>query len=181
MPIIAAPGRADIDKATELQLHEHAVSHGHFQELRRRFAWFPTALTAVDYMYDVMLGQGRLERWQRELAFAAACDARGDDYLAAAARGELTRHRGVDDRIARAMIRGEEVPELGPVEAAIVAYARKAGTTPYKMVEGDVEALRAVGLGTEDVVEVLTVVCLSGYMSVLSQTAHLTASAEPAA
>ena len=52
---------------TAAQLAAHADGHGHFEALREVFAYFPAALQALDTQYDLMIGQGRLDRGLREL------------------------------------------------------------------------------------------------------------------
>jgi alkylhydroperoxidase family enzyme len=110
-------------------------------------------LQALDTQYDLMIGQGRLDRGLRELIFACAASARGDEYLAhaMAASGE-----GRSD-----------------AETCLLMWVRKMATMPHKTVEEDMKRLHSAGWRDQEIVEALTVVSLSAYTSIMSLTLKL--------
>jgi uncharacterized protein YciW len=58
-------------------------------------------------------------------------------------------------------------------ETCLLTWARKMATMPYKVVEEDRERLHGAGWRDQEIVEALTVVSLSAYMSVMSLTLKL--------
>jgi uncharacterized protein YciW len=58
-------------------------------------------------------------------------------------------------------------------ETCLLTWARKMATTPYKVVERDIERLHTAGWRDQEIVEALTAVSLSAYMSVMSLTPKL--------
>jgi uncharacterized protein YciW len=58
-------------------------------------------------------------------------------------------------------------------ETCLLMWARKMATTPYKVVEKDMARLYSAGWHDQEIVEALTVVSLSAYMSIMSLTLKL--------
>lgn len=166
MPLITPLPPGSVPAETAAQLAAHADEHGHFEALREAFAYFPAALQALDNQYGLIIGQGRLDRGLRELIFACAASARGDGYLARAMAAQAAAHgfAGADAVLAMAA----SAEGRSDAETCLLTWARKMATVPYKAVGEDVERLHSAGWGDQDIVEALTVVSLSGYMSVMS-------------
>jgi hypothetical protein len=179
MPYIAPPTSAALEPAARTQLDAFAEEHGHFAALRAIFAHFPTALTALDNQYSLIMGRGALDRWVREAVFATCAQARGDTYLAAALSAEAERH-GADSK----RLNGFLTQTSGPVVAGdgvdeLIRFSRKMALEPYKAVEGDVRSLHEAGWSDAHLVEVLTVVSLSAYMDIMTLSLHLGQDTEP--
>ena len=145
--------------------------HGHFEALREAFAYFPAALQALDNQYDLIIGQGRLDRGLRELIFACAASARGDEYLARAMAGQAAAHGFSGTGAVLAMAASGE--GRSDAETCLLTWAQKMATMPYKVVEQDMERLHSAGWQDQEIVEALTVVSLSAYMSIMSLTLKL--------
>ena len=155
------------------QLADRRDAHAHFADLREIYAHFPESLRAVDIMYELMIGQGVLSRDLRELVFAAASDARGDHYLARAMCEQAADHRGVSADEAYSICRLEPGATCSEGEHALLAFSRKAAEVPYKMIQRDVDEVLQAGFSNRGLVEALTLVCLSGYMNVMSLSVGL--------
>jgi len=153
------------------QFAAKADEHRHFDALRRMFALFPAALTALDNQYDLIIGQGTLDRSCRELIFACAASARGDLYLAEAMANQAALHGLGDPETALAI--ASTANGRSDAESRLLAWVQKMATTPYKSVEADAEQLHAAGWSDQEIVEALTVVSLSAYMSTMSLTLKL--------
>lgn len=170
MPSMSPLPLDSIPAQTAALLAAHADEHGHFAALREAFEYFPAALRALDNQYDLIIGQGRLDRGLRELVFACAASARGDEYLARDGRtgrsARVRRHRrgACNGRVGRGEVGRRDIP---------LTWARKMATTPYKAVEQDMERLHSAGWRDQEIVEALTVVSLSAYMSIMSLTLKL--------
>ena len=171
MPLIPPPPSGSIAAEAAAQLAAHADEHGHLAALRGAFAHFPAALKALDNQYDLIIGQGRLDRSVRELIVACAASARGDEYLARAMAGQAAAHGFADADSAVAMAASGE--GRSDAETCLLTWARKMGTTPYKVVEEDMARLHGAGWHDQEIVEALTVVSLSAYMSTMSLTLKL--------
>ena len=171
MPLIPPLPRESMPEQTAAQLAAYADQHGHFAVLREIFAHFPAALKALDTQYDLMIGQGRLDRGFRELIFACASSARGDEYLAHAMAAQAAAH-GLADAGA-VLARAASGEGRSEAETCMLGWVRKMATTPYKVVEEDIQRLHAAGWRDQEIVEALTVVSLSAYMSMMSLTMKL--------
>ena len=171
MPLMSPLPRDSTSAETAALLAAHADEHGHFAALREAFAYFPAALRALDNQYDLIIGQGRLDRGLRELVFACAASARGDDYLARAMAAQAAAHGFTGTGAVLAMAASGE--GRSDAETCLLTWARKMATTPYKAVERDMERLHSAGWRDQEIVEALTVVSLSAYMSVMSLTLKL--------
>lgn len=141
-------------------------------ELRGIISHFPDGLGAFDQMYERMVGQGRLDQGLRYVLLAAAARWRSDDYIAGFMFGQaLEAGMSADDL--GSLIGEAEGDEQSRPEAALLAFCRKVTESAFKMVQSDVDALQAHGWTTGQVVEAVTMVSLSGYMTVLSAAGGL--------
>jgi hypothetical protein len=168
MPYIAPPEPSALTPETRDQLAAFADEHAHFSELRAVVARFPAALGALDNQYRLIMGHGRLDRWLREVVFAACSAERGNAYLAGALAAEAGRHGADNGQVQAILARGPDAPGPDDPVGALVGFARKMALEPYKAVPGDVSALHAAGWANEDLVETLSVISLSAYLDTLS-------------
>lgn len=173
MPYIAPPADAALGPAARAQLDAFAEEHGHFAAIRSIFAHFPTALTALDNQYALIMGRGALERWVREAVFAVCADARGDAYLAAAMSAQAVRHGADADRLDGFLVGAPRSAASGDGVDELIRFSRKMAVEPYKSVAGDVRRLNEAGWSETHLVEALTVVALSAYMDIMSLSLRL--------
>ncbi len=141
-------------------------------ELRGVVGHFPDGLGALDQMYQRMVGRGRLEPTVRLVIVGASARWRSDGYVA----GAMFR-RAIDaglepDDLGR-LIDEAEGPEPASPEAVLLRFCRKVTETAYKTVQSDIDALRAVGWTNGQIVEAVTMISLSGYMSVMAAAGGL--------
>jgi hypothetical protein len=179
MPYIAPPTDATLAPAGRAQLDAFAGEHGHFAELRAIFAHFPTALTALDNQYSLIMGRGALDRWVREAVFAICADARGDTYLAAALTAQAIRHGADAERLNGFLTNAPDIAPVGDGVDELIRFSRKMALEPYKSVDRDARSLYEAGWSNAHLVEVLTVVSLSAYMDIMTLSLHLGHTAEP--
>lgn len=171
MPLIPPLPPDSMPVDTAAQLAAHADGHGHFEALREVFAYFPAALQALDTQYDLMIGQGRLDRGLQELIFACAASARGDEYLAHAMAAQAAAHEFAGSDAVLAMAASGE--GRSDAETCLLMWVRKMATMPHKTVEEDMKRLHSAGWRDQEIVEALTVVSLSAYTSIMSLTLKL--------
>ncbi|MEM7271465.1 MAG: hypothetical protein AAF547_00170 [Actinomycetota bacterium] len=142
-------------------------------ELRGVFAHFPTGLGAFDQMYQRMVGKGRLDRTLRFVILGASARWRNDPFIASAMF-----RQAIDDGLTAVEL-GDLIGEAesgDPIgaEATLLGFCRKATETAFKMIQRDVDALRTVGWTNGQIVEAVTMVSLSGYMTVMAAGGGLT-------
>lgn len=141
-------------------------------ELRALFGNFPDGLGAFDQMYQRMIGNGRLERSLRFVVLGAAARWRNDPFVASVMFGYA-----IDDGFDPAALAGliEEAEQGEPVsgEGHLLAFCRKSTETAFKMVQSDVDGLLETGWTNGQIVEAVTMVGLSGYMTVMAASGGL--------
>jgi uncharacterized peroxidase-related enzyme len=111
----------------------------------------PAALKAhADLYMDLMFASGGLARRERELIAVAVSRANRCDYCVAHHREALARYV-TDPEFLDALSHGATPPGATDRERALATYAAKLTSRPGDATQEDVEALRAAGLGDEDV------------------------------
>jgi alkylhydroperoxidase family enzyme len=85
----------------------------------------------------------------------------------------LVKEFGLERDTVKALRGGAGGHGLTPKEEALVRFARKVAADPTQAEPGDVQALRAVGLGEAEVVEALSIVMLSAFTNTMAQTLKL--------
>ena len=75
--------------------------------------------------------------------------------------------------LANHVMHNEDDAALGPIERAMVAFARKLTQHPEEMLPDDLDALRAQGLDDEHVLAVVLVVCLFNFMTRLAHALNV--------
>jgi uncharacterized peroxidase-related enzyme len=111
----------------------------------------PRALKAhIDLYMDLMFASGGISRRERELMAVTISWANNCEYCTAHHRQALAQH--VRDRaFADAVSRGAMPHEATARERALASYAVKLTTHPGGCTGTDIESLRAVGLGDEEI------------------------------
>jgi len=175
MTLFAPPDLGEIDAELRLEYERGQEGHRHFDSLRKQLLRFPAAFRAADGMYDRIMEEGRLDRNLKEQIFVTCSGVRGCGYGAAAHGRWLTANTDITEDEIDALVRGDALPGADDHAKTVLAFSRKVAAAPYKTVPADIEALRTVGLDERDVVEVMTVISLSGWMNGYAQALGLRA------
>gem|GEM_PF-6130669 len=141
-------------------------------ELRGIITHFSDGLGAFDQMYARMVGKGRLEPTLRLVILAAAARWRSDNYIASAMFAQAIQEGLAKDKLA-ALIAEAEGPEPTSNEAVLLAFWRHVTAAAYKTVQSDIDNLRRHSWTNGHMVEAVTMVSLSGYMTVLAAAGGL--------
>lgn len=142
--------------------------------LRGVIAHFPDGLGAFDQMYARMVGQGRLDLTMRLAVLGAAARWRSDDHTAGFMFDQAI-VAGLDASVLGTWIDEAERREPGSAEAALLTYCRKATESAFKMIQRDVDELLVQEWTNGQIVEAVTMVGLSGYITVMSAAGGLLA------
>ncbi len=140
--------------------------------LRGIVGHFPDGLGALDQMYERMVGQGRLDPTLRLTIIGASARWRSDAFLANAMLAQAVDGGRDADTLAR-LIEEAEGPEPSSAEAVLLAFCRKVTETAYKTVQRDMDILQASGWANGQIVEAVTMISLSGYLSVMGAVGGL--------
>ena len=165
MPLIAAPDIDQIDHSLRDAYESGRSRHAHFDLLRRLLLRFPAASRAADGMYDLIMETGRLPRDLKEQLFVACSAVRECDYATTGHGRWLADHTEMTEAEVDSVVRGEDLPNYSAVERAVLAFGRKVAAAPYRTMGDDIGALRAAGLDESEIVEIMTVISLSGWMN----------------
>lgn len=144
------------------------------RELRGVFAHFPDGLAAFDQMYARMVGKGRLDLALRLVIIGSSARWRSDPYIAGTMFTQAM-HEGLAATALAELIEETEGDEPTSPEAVLLSFCRKVTQTAYKTIPSDMEKLRASGWTNGQIVEAVTMVSLSGYMSAMSAAGGLLA------
>lgn len=163
--LISAPTVDEVDAELWGEYEAGRAKHAHFDSLRRLLLRFPPALRAADGMYDLMMGPNKLNRQTKEQIFVACSAIRSCQYSTAGHGRWLAENTAVSDREISSLVDGQDLASHGPVERSVISFARKVAAAPYKTLPEDFDALRLQGLAEPDIIEVMSVVSLSGWMN----------------
>ena len=136
-------------------------------ELRRVFGNFPDGLAAFDQMYERMVGKGRLDQSMRFAILGAAARWRSDDFVSGL-MFEMAVDAGLEAAALESLIARVEGEAVSGADAVLLAFCKKATENAFRMVDGDIETVRAHGWTNGQIVEATSMVSLSGYMTVMA-------------
>lgn len=154
----------ELSEATPEQLEAMKVtpSAKKVSEYVRTLAHDPESYLARTVLFNaIMYGEGGLNRPDRELGALGASLVNGCLYCAvthARRHAELTK----SDALVTALYL-EKPERLGPRDAAIYAFARRLSVTPSEATEGDIAALRAVGLDDVEIIDLIHAISIFGW------------------
>lgn len=126
--------------------------------LRPMLANHPPLLEAQLGYHERLMLEGSLDRELKELVGVVVSQANDCDYCVSSHREKL-HTLGLSASALDAVARSAH-DELTERERAVVAFAEQAATDPHRIGEADLDALRAVGLDDQAVLEVLGVVAM---------------------
>lgn len=174
MSLIAPPDLDQIDPALRADYEAARERHIHFEALRRVLLRFPAASRAVDGMYDLIMERGRLPRELKEQIFLV-CSAVRRCESATSGHGQwLREHTELSEADVDSLIRGENLTLHTEAERQVLAFGRKVAAAPYRTVSDDIAQLRAAGFDEPEIVEIMTVISLSGWMNGYAAAVGLT-------
>lgn len=176
MPLIAAPDIDRIEGSLRDSYESGRSRHAHFDVLRRLLLRFPAASRAADGMYDLIMETGRLPRELKEQLFVACSAVRECDYATTGHGHWLADHTEMTEAEVDSVVSGEDLPKHSEVERTVLAFGRKVAAAPYRTMADDIGALRGAGLDEAEIVEIMTVISLSGWMNGYSAAFGLRAS-----
>lgn len=136
-------------------------------QLRGVFGNFPDGLGAFDQMYERMVGKGRLDQSLRFAILGSAARWRDDQFISGL-MFQLALDAGLESAALESLIADAEQGQASEANAALLAFCKKATENAFKMVDGDIETLRAHGWTNGQIVEATSMVSLSGYMTVMA-------------
>lgn len=141
-------------------------------ELRGIIKNFSDGLGAFDQMYARMVGKGRLAPTLRLVILAAAARWRSDGYIAGAMFSQALQEGMGKDELATLIAEAEGSEPTG-AEAVLLSFCQKITHEAYKTVQSDIDKLHSQDWSTGQIVEAVTMVSLSGYMTVLAASGGL--------
>lgn len=174
MSLIAPPDLDHIDPALHADYEAARERHIHFDALRRVLLRFSAASRAVDGMYDLIMERGQLLRELKEQIFLVCSAARGCEYATTGHGQWLREHTELSEADVDSLVRGEDLPLHTEVERQVLAFGRKVAAAPYRTVSDDIARLRAAGFDEPEIVEITTVISLSGWMNGYAEAFGLT-------
>ncbi|MFB6354200.1 MAG: carboxymuconolactone decarboxylase family protein [Halobacteriales archaeon] len=150
---------ADPDTASDevaAALAEHDSDRGSL--LRPMLARHPPLLAAQMTYHDRLMLEGNLDRALKELVGVVVSQRNTCDYCASSHREKL--HALGLSADALAAVEDGSFEALDERERAVARFAEQVATDAHRVGESDLEALRAVGLDDQDVLEVLGVAAM---------------------
>jgi len=165
MALISRPDLDSIDPALRSDYESGPERHAHFDELRATAGSVPGRTPRRGRH---VRGHHEPRRAPQGTEGASLCGVLRCPPVRVRARRTrrwLTEHAGMAPSEVDALGRGEDLEYQSPAERALLAFARKVAATPFRTVASDVDALQTADCDELTIVEVLTVVSLSGWMN----------------
>ncbi len=108
---------------------------------------------------EIMLSESSLSKLEREM-IAVVVSSANRCYYCLVSHGAAVRKLSGDPQLGEMLALNHRVADLEPRMRAILDFAHKLTLTPAEVIEADRDALRAVGLTSEDIFDVAQVVGL---------------------
>ena len=143
---ISPPGRSD---AAERLYQESEKSEGFVMNLTRAWAWRPAVFHGFAQLRSQLMQDTSLTKRELAVLVCATASQLGDSYCCLA--WGRTLEREADAAAAAAVIGDGDAATLTPRDVALAAWARKVVRDPNGTRAHDVEALRAAGLGDQEI------------------------------
>lgn len=176
--------REDAEPALAAAYDEVCRADGSVHNMYQAFATRPDLLVLADRFFRALLHDPRrsLEDWMQEVVATHVAILCGCRYAKEHHGANLMRLLG-DRKQGRAMLAALEAGEIpagaDPRLRAILAHASKLTLEPAAMVEADVAALRAAGLGDAEIFEVNQIAAHFAYWTRMLNGLGVTSDGEP--
>lgn len=148
-------------------------SHGRLPWLRLLAGRYPPLLDALAAMYPRFMAEGSIDRVTKELLFVACAQVRDCKYCMGSHSRHLVQELGLTrEQVVKARD-GEDAVGLTHLQKTIIRFGRKVAENPQKVVEGDVEELRAAGLSEDQIVEIVAVCSFSAFTNTFTDALRI--------
>jgi uncharacterized peroxidase-related enzyme len=111
---------------------------------------------------EIMLSESRLSKLEREM-IAVVVSSANRCYYCLVSHGSAVRKLSGDPQLGEMLALNYRAAELEPKMRGILDFAWKLTVTPAEVIEADRDALRALGLDSEDIFDVAQVVALFNF------------------
>jgi uncharacterized peroxidase-related enzyme len=140
-------------------LDENRSPAGHIPNFVRTFASRPDVYVAWKQLNGAIKAGMDLRRY--ELATLAAATALKSSYCSLA-HGQVLAEKFLSDDEVAALV---DEPAPGPVDRAVMAFARKVALAADTVTEADIDELRGLGLSDDDVLDVTLAAAARAFFS----------------
>jgi uncharacterized peroxidase-related enzyme len=168
---IADRGNLDERRRKYLQVCEEKL--GFVPNVIRAFAFDNEKLrTFVDLYNDLMLGDSKLSKLEREMV-AVVVSSANRCYYCLVAHGAAVRQLSGDPALGELMAMNYRVAELSRRHRALLDFAWKLTETPELIVEEDRAALRAAGLDDQEIWDLSAVASFFNMTNRMASAVHM--------
>lgn len=148
---LRVPDPATLDEDIRVVFDKCVAKLGLVPNVLSTYSLRPNKLRNFMAMYnELMLAPSGLSKLEREMV-AVVVSSANRCYYCLVAHGQAVRQLSGDPELGEMMVMNYRVAPLDPRQRAMLDFAWKLTTTPHTVEEPDREALRAVGLGDEDI------------------------------
>lgn len=140
--------------ATEKVYAGSAAAMGFVMNLSKAWAWRPEVFDGFAALRNQLTGQSALSKRDMAVMVCATAAELRDSYCSLAWGKTLAQE--ATPGVAAAVIANAPSDALTARDRALAAWARKVVANPNATTEGDIAALRAVGLGDREIFEATT-------------------------
>jgi uncharacterized peroxidase-related enzyme len=156
--IYELPEIADLDPETRRYFDICVEKLGMVPNVLRTFSRHTEKLRAFSQYYNtLMLGPSGLTKLEREMVAVVVSSANRCFYCLVA-HGQAVRALSGDPQLGEMLVMNYRVAPLEPRVRAMLDFAWKLTTAPAEIVESDREALRAAGLGEDEIFDLADVI-----------------------
>jgi uncharacterized peroxidase-related enzyme len=153
---VPEPARLDADIQAVYQ--KCAEKLGLVPNVLRAYSFHPQKLRNFMTTYnELMLGESKLSKLEREMV-AVVVSSANRCYYCLVAHGQAVRRLSGDPELGEMMALNYRVATLTPRQRTMLDFAWKLTKTPHEIEEPDRAALRAVGLGDDEIFDLADVV-----------------------
>ena len=163
MPYIDTVGEGQATGAVAEMYETDRQVFGHLPNLTKAFSLRPDVYAAWRQLNGSVKANMDLRRY--ELATLAAARRVRSSYCALAHGSVVLNNDFLSPEGVRAVIAGQDSPELDAVDAAVIELADKVALDATAVTEADVDALRSLGLSDAEIVDVVLAAALRCFFS----------------
>jgi uncharacterized peroxidase-related enzyme len=156
--IYTLPDPADLDEDTRRYFDICVEKLGMVPNVLRTFSRNPEKLRAFSQYYNTrMLGPSTLTKLEREMVAVVVSSANRCFYCLVA-HGQAVRALSGDPHLGEMLVMNYRVAELPARQRAMLDFAWALTTRPAEITEADRDALRAAGLGEDEIFDLADVI-----------------------
>jgi uncharacterized peroxidase-related enzyme len=163
MPYIDTVGEGQATGAVAEMYETDRQVFGHLPNLTKAFSLRPDVYAAWRQLNGSVKANMDLRRY--ELATLAAARRVRSSYCALAHGSVVLNNDFLSSEGVRAVIAGQDSPELDAVDAAVIELADKVALDATAVTEADVDTLRSLGLSDAEILDVVLAAALRCFFS----------------